>query len=60
MNISNTAIKTHSISSRVTAAAIALTLGLTIVFGVGFVQGANDVMHNATHDTRHAMVFPCH
>lgn len=60
MNLSTTAQNTSSISTRITAAAITLTLGLSIVFGIGFVQGANDVIHNAAHDTRHTMVFPCH
>lgn len=39
--------------------AIALVLGgALIVFTVGF---ANiPAVHNATHDTRHAIGFPCH
>ncbi len=33
-------------------------LGAVILFGVGFSDLT--VAHNAAHDTRHAMVFPCH
>ena len=36
----------------------AAILGVVIVFGVGFSNLS--VAHNAAHDTRHAMVFPCH
>ncbi len=36
----------------------ALVLGIFILMGVGIV-GAN-VLHNAAHDTRHAVSFPCH
>lgn len=35
----------------------AIVLGGAIVLGVGFGPG---VLHNAAHDTRHALVFPCH
>ena len=59
-SIAESQTSSHSISSRITAGIITLTLGLTIVFGVGFAQGKNDVIHNAAHDTRHTMVFPCH
>ena len=34
----------------------ALILGVTMLFAVGFM----DVAHNAAHDTRHAIAFPCH
>ena len=36
----------------------ALTFGAVILFAVGFVP--MDAAHNAAHDTRHAMAFPCH
>ena len=38
-------------------AVMALILGALIIFGVGFGPG---IMHNAAHDTRHALTFPCH
>ena len=36
----------------------AAALGLIILFGVGFAP--IDIMHNAAHDTRHSVAFPCH
>ena len=42
----------------VVPALIAIALGVFILIGVGFAQP--DVLHNAAHDTRHALAFPCH
>jgi cobalt transporter subunit CbtB len=39
-------------------ALFAAILGAVIVFVVGFSNLS--VTHNAAHDTRHTMVFPCH
>lgn len=39
-------------------ALFAVMLGAVVIFGVGFSNLS--VTHNAAHDTRHAMVFPCH
>ncbi len=39
-------------------ALFAVMLGAVILFGVGFSNLS--VAHNAAHNTRHAMVFPCH
>ena len=37
---------------------LAVMLGAFILFGTGFVQiGA---VHNAAHDSRHSLAFPCH
>lgn len=36
----------------------ALIFGSLVLFAVGFLP--MDVAHNAAHDTRHALVFPCH
>lgn len=41
-----------------TAAAFAFMIGAGLVFMVGFAH--SDVMHNAAHDTRHTLAFPCH
>ncbi len=41
-----------------TSAALAALLGLFILFGVGIAQP--EIMHNAAHDSRHALTFPCH
>ncbi len=38
--------------------AVAFALGAGLVFLVGFAQSA--ALHDAAHDTRHTMAFPCH
>lgn len=40
------------------ASAIAFFIGLSFVFIVGFSH--LDAVHNAAHDTRHSLSFPCH
>lgn len=37
---------------------LAAMLGVAILYGVGFAQPA--ALHNAAHDGRHGMAFPCH
>lgn len=49
---------TADLSSRIAAATVAVLLGTFILFGVGF-AGA-DILHNAAHDSRHTIAFPCH
>ena len=41
-------------------ALLMLLAGAVLIFTVGFAQGSGGVFHNATHDTRHAITFPCH
>ncbi|MFT7372735.1 MAG: cobalt transporter subunit CbtB [Oleiphilaceae bacterium] len=36
----------------------ALTFGVIMIFAVGFMPV--DAAHNAAHDTRHSLAFPCH
>jgi cobalt transporter subunit CbtB len=36
----------------------AVLLGLFLFLGAGF--AAPSVLHNSTHDTRHALGLPCH
>lgn len=36
----------------------AVTLGVLLLFAAGFAQAT--VMHDTSHDLRHAMAFPCH
>ncbi|MBE0434981.1 MULTISPECIES: CbtB domain-containing protein [Methylotuvimicrobium] len=38
----------------------AIVLGLTVILGLGFMQDANNYIHNAAHDGRHSAAFPCH
>ncbi|MGD1879401.1 MAG: CbtB domain-containing protein [Kiloniellaceae bacterium] len=35
-----------------------MAFGLGLVFLTGF--AGSTTVHNAAHDTRHAMAFPCH
>ncbi len=44
--------------SRVTVGVIAAVIGLVLFVLAGF--AAPSVLHNATHDTRHALGLPCH
>lgn len=45
-------------ASRVTQLALSALLGLFVVGFVGFAQ--MDAVHNAAHDYRHSLSFPCH
>ena len=47
-----------SISQRIAAGFALLFVGATLFFAVGLSSMA--VAHNAAHDTRHAIGFPCH
>jgi cobalt transporter subunit CbtB len=45
-------------SEALIAAVMAAVLGVFVIWGIGFAPiGA---LHNAAHDTRHSMAFPCH
>ena len=43
---------------QVVPAVLALLFGGFLILGVGFIQPSP--LHNAAHDGRHAMAFPCH
>lgn len=43
---------------RPAAIALSAALGLFLIWGVGF-AGPQSI-HNAAHDTRHSISFPCH
>jgi len=47
-----------SSQDRMITVIIAALLGTFMIFGVAIAQPA--AFHNAAHDTRHAMNFPCH
>ena len=47
-----------SISQRIAAGLALVFAGATLFFAVGLSGMA--VAHNAAHDTRHAIGFPCH
>ena len=40
------------------ATMVALVLGVGLLFLTGFAQP--EVIHNAAHDVRHGLSFPCH
>ncbi len=54
----NTAPSVAAAQSPRLIAVLALLAGLAIVYVTGFANAS--ALHNAAHDTRHAMAFPCH
>lgn len=44
--------------TRLVAGSLALAFGLGLFLATGF--AAPSLIHNATHDTRHAFGLPCH
>ena len=53
-------IKTKVSSEHIILGVVMLLTGALLIFAVGFVQGAGGFLHNAAHDTRHAVTIPCH
>lgn len=51
-------IASLSTQERVATGAISLLLGVFMLYGVAFAH--SDILHNAAHDTRHAITAPCH
>jgi len=51
-------VATHSRSNEFTAVVLGLLLGAFLILGVGFADSST--IHNAAHDTRHSVSFPCH
>jgi cobalt transporter subunit CbtB len=47
----------HSVVKAAPALAAGL-LGAVLLYGVGFAQPS--LLHDAAHDSRHSMAFPCH
>jgi cobalt transporter subunit CbtB len=60
MTTNTTAVRTLATSKVETlkAAFVALVLGLGLVYGAGFAN--SESVHDAAHDSRHALSFPCH
>lgn len=57
--VTHTAAGAVSLSaSKIIPLGMSALLGLFIVGFVGFSH--LDVVHNAAHDTRHSLAFPCH
>ena len=55
---SDAGLRTAVRSDALIAAAMAAVLGVLVLWGVGF--SPIGALHNAAHDTRHSMAFPCH
>ena len=51
-------VRTTDRSEALWAASVALLLGLGLIFLTGFAYP--EFIHNAAHDTRHGLSFPCH
>ena len=47
-----------AINETVKARVLAVVFGAVILFTVGFAYSTP--IHNAAHDTRHTLAFPCH
>ena len=57
MNVTQSVSATKE-NTRVIAPIAAAALGLFILFVAGLAQP--NILHNAAHDSRHAVAFPCH
>ena len=53
-------VKVKVSSEHMILGAVMLLAGALLIFAVGFAQGAGGFLHNAAHDTRHAVTIPCH
>lgn len=58
LNIAAARTAFFSFSERLSAALIMGLSGAILLYFVGFAH--SDILHNAAHDTRHAIVTPCH
>ncbi len=58
MATQTTSLSNLTVKERTMAGLAALAFGMFIVYMSGF-AGAS-VLHNAAHDTRHSVSFPCH
>ena len=47
-----------SVTSRIAIAMVAAVMGMLLVFGAGFAN--SQLLHDAAHDARHGLGFPCH
>ena len=58
MTSSTSSVSLSRASSRIVPALAAFAFGVALFLGAGFASPA--ALHNATHDTRHALGLPCH
>ncbi len=57
-NESSFSIASISAQERMATGVVTLLLGVFMLYGVAFAH--SDILHNAAHDTRHAITVPCH
>ena len=57
-NESSFSIASISAQERMATGVVTLLLGIFMLYGVAFAH--SDILHNAAHDTRHAITVPCH
>lgn len=58
-NVTSNATQTQTLASaRALPIAMAFMLGVLLVAGAGFASAS--ALHNAAHDQRHSLGFPCH
>jgi cobalt transporter subunit CbtB len=58
MTYARTSFLAASLNDRLLAGALMLFFGLALLVGAGL--AGSETLHNAAHDTRHALGFPCH
>jgi cobalt transporter subunit CbtB len=58
MNTTSTTLSSANVSVRIVPAVAALLLGMFLFLAAGF--AGPTILHNSTHDTRHALGLPCH
>ncbi len=57
-NHSSFSIASLSAQERMATGVVTLLLGVFMLYGAGFAH--SNILHNAAHDTRHAVTVPCH
>jgi cobalt transporter subunit CbtB len=55
---SDSSVTSSATASRLLAIACVGLFGLGLVWAAGFANA--EALHNAAHDSRHSLVFPCH
>ncbi len=55
---SNQSTQANTTTSALAQTLAALVFGMVIIYGVGFAPMS--MAHNAAHDVRHSVAFPCH
>ena len=58
MEMSPNHVATDARANEFTAVVLGLLLSAFLILGVGFADSST--IHNAAHDTRHSVSFPCH